>query len=908
MKVFYIKLPYTYQVIEIREETTGEPITSWDDYNNKIKDPSVQIGIKNFQLLGGPYYYYSPEKRQYLQIFSENYLDYETLISIINTEIVYKRYYLTENETITIYDWREILYQMAADYMRYNHLENFYELVAEANPEFPSGITGYEQYYTDIFSFWRQIYNPDGLSHLVQLSGNKPFENGYDPRKKYFIYDEKTQRFKLYEDAIQTRSLIVDAFNDGLQEVFINLDEGLSLSKIDDDIAAIGVQANGEKIEEISFYDIRDSIAANFEENISNLLPLNPDANWEDIDGLTKERISLKENTNFICTPLREEKRKVKLTFVDKYSLTPVDKKDVEWIANWKQLLEEDKIIVSKKKWWWNEEELPYDENQEYCVVVNGYLPSEQNKVIFTGFFKIKQEFQNYLYYCENLKQDGTLPLLSMYKKVENEWEKLTIPSYWSEEMEETEVKSYHYDANRAYIIVSQFQIANKNEEKIQTMLNDNSYYLAAGSGIEQINATTFENFSMLYSAGLVKIYYKEKANRKYYESAYLNPDETTDANQKYLKFKDQAELDSYSGQIYKVNILYDEQGQQYISDKINYDQTEVPLFFYNPLELTEKNYEENFIYKMQYSFNKETKYFYKKYLEVTNKLDNLNFGADKFQVENLYVEIIEEADGTITNILKDSNFKTGIYQKVSKQKNHIYDPKIKYYIIDDQWEVLSPSQQYKFNFSNNIQNIFFFEQKEGEIYDPDIYNYEDYDLYTFWNYNVTDNPQLLNFWIDFMDVESSELGKYQVKAIGDRTKAINNSQIKSIYLREIPKVLLISNKKLNNSLAYYYEQKMGYTLVRVNENLNNSFLRDSTKITAQDEINNLIYNHLQANDTISLTCQPIYFLEPNTRILVRNDEAKINDEYIINKITLPLNYNGNSTITAVRAVNRILY
>ena len=163
---------------------------------------------------------------------------------------------------------------MAADYMRYNHLENFYELVAEANPEFPSGITGYEQYYTDIFSFWRQIYNPDGLSHLVQLSGNKPFENGYDPRKKYFIYDEKTQRFKLYEDAIQTRSLIVDAFNDGLQEVFINLDEGLSLSKIDDDIAAIGVQANGEKIEEISFYDIRDSIAANFEENISNLLPL----------------------------------------------------------------------------------------------------------------------------------------------------------------------------------------------------------------------------------------------------------------------------------------------------------------------------------------------------------------------------------------------------------------------------------------------------------------------------------------------------------------------------------------------------------------------------------------------------------------------------------------------------------
>ena len=42
-------------------------------------------------------------------------------------------------------DWRELIYQMAKDYRRYNHLDNFAQKVATANPElYSNGITGYE--------------------------------------------------------------------------------------------------------------------------------------------------------------------------------------------------------------------------------------------------------------------------------------------------------------------------------------------------------------------------------------------------------------------------------------------------------------------------------------------------------------------------------------------------------------------------------------------------------------------------------------------------------------------------------------------------------------------------------------------------------------------------------------------
>jgi hypothetical protein len=47
------------------------------------------------------------------------------------------------NTTIT--NWREIIYQMAKDYSKYNYLSDFESRVAAANPVlYPRGRTGYE--------------------------------------------------------------------------------------------------------------------------------------------------------------------------------------------------------------------------------------------------------------------------------------------------------------------------------------------------------------------------------------------------------------------------------------------------------------------------------------------------------------------------------------------------------------------------------------------------------------------------------------------------------------------------------------------------------------------------------------------------------------------------------------------
>ena len=66
-------------------------------------------------------------------------------------------------------DWREIIYQMAADHSKYAHvLDDFERRVKTANPTlYPTGSTGYEPYYIDIQSFWRELYNPTPFSETA---------------------------------------------------------------------------------------------------------------------------------------------------------------------------------------------------------------------------------------------------------------------------------------------------------------------------------------------------------------------------------------------------------------------------------------------------------------------------------------------------------------------------------------------------------------------------------------------------------------------------------------------------------------------------------------------------------------------------------------------------------------------
>ena len=97
-----------------------------------------------------------------------------------------------------------------------------------------------------------------------------------------------------------------------------------------------------------------------------------------------------------------------------------------------------------------------------------------------------------------------------------------------------------------------------------------------------------------------------------------------------------------------------------------------------------------------------------------------------------------------------------------------------------------------------------------------------------------------------------------------------------------------------------------GYVYIWLQDYIANSFTISAQGKSAKDRIDELLYNHTYASENISLTTIPIYYLEPNTRIYVHDEESNINGDYIIDKITVPLTYNGTMSITANKAVERL--
>ncbi len=91
-----------------------------------------------------------------------------------------------------------------------------------------------------------------------------------------------------------------------------------------------------------------------------------------------------------------------------------------------------------------------------------------------------------------------------------------------------------------------------------------------------------------------------------------------------------------------------------------------------------------------------------------------------------------------------------------------------------------------------------------------------------------------------------------------------------------------------------------------MNKYLENLFTISAQGKSAKDELDNLLYQHTYCTESINITATPVYYLQPNARILVKDELNNINGEYLVSRIGFNLSYNGTMSITATKAPERI--
>lgn len=214
-------------------------------------------------------------------------------------------------------------------------------------------------------------------------------------------------------------------------------------------------------------------------------------------------------------------------------------------------------------------------------------------------------------------------------------------------------------------------------------------------------------------------------------------------------------------------------------------------------------------------------------------------------------------------------------------------------YVVENKWVPMKKVE-------GSMTCDFYLPKEQQEEGDPDENFTTDPDLY-YWNKSITEAPDTLNFWLDFIDTEGA-LGKYSVKAIGDRTKAINDKDVKSIYYQSVPNVIFFG------SMDEYteHEIKTGYLYVILPEDFLNQFTLSARGKSAKDAIDTLLYTYTYGAETVSLSSIPIYHLEPNQRIYVHDENSVINDEYVVRRINIPLSATGTMTVEGAKAPQRI--
>lgn len=226
------------------------------------------------------------------------------------------------------------------------------------------------------------------------------------------------------------------------------------------------------------------------------------------------------------------------------------------------------------------------------------------------------------------------------------------------------------------------------------------------------------------------------------------------------------------------------------------------------------------------------------------------------------------------------------IYQMAIDFRKHGTDPD--YYI---------QLEQYNPTFLNGKTGYEqYYIDMEGfwrQLYNPNPYD-DTYDYYTaaadipYWNTNLHNDPNSLLFWFEFFDTQS-ELSKYSIPNIGRRPKVVNETSTTSIYNKGTPEIQFIITGS-----DEIKEADTVYTTMQIPPEDEMLFYRSSQGNSAIARINELMYTHLCLSEGCTITSVPIYYLQPNTRIYIKDL-----GDYTIGKLSFNLSYNGTMSITA---------
>lgn len=790
---------------------------------------------------------------------------------------------MINNGTLMFVDWREIIYQMAIDYYNHNHEDNFlYDLAQNNLDYYPTGVTGYERYYVDLNGFWRDLYNPNPGPQSIAIT----YKEANDAHAEDTLYITNSFRHLFEKEQDQEIINIEDLYLlDYSGEID---DDGIPLTPeiipfLRSSYCHLNYNADKTASDDVYFFENDEGKMNSGVDNIAELNAVNlydiyikergpyitlegyknnVEAMWEEIDAINSQLVTLTVEPNYYTEISINEDSFVSNQYyyfhTDNYKLAAEYDKDKKYYT--KQMASVT-LTAPNGRQSGNSISVTMGTPVDCTVSQNGYITKTKQWRVYGNVTKTvilnKKNSDNIVEEPENDSFANYASFIKYFSDVMQIREKYYSMSQKGEE------------DRRPFYVRGEVKPGEEwpKEESKPLLTFDNKVFL--------IRKVPFNIMKNLLEAESIYKYWVFKYPFGTQLGEY--PDDYTN----YAALR----LEEYLNQ-YGWDKLYIRNKEPIKFSKL--DQEIQRLYYKQAQYLTE------YLNTVQYdNFN-----------TLKTKLTTLSLILP--QITPSSFSKLEDYEAEIKSICKiycgeysqlGKNYVKAIYEIKRKNYDTTEDYEAQIYTLYE--EFLSKLQE---QYTERLNQPSF--KTELVRYNKIYYNFNtDKENGDYWAKIISDSPEQLDFWFDFINGETSFLSKYSVQAIGPRSKVVNDSTVKAIYYKEVPNIIFITSQKEYEN----YDHQTGYTYIQLPSTMSSLFVTSSRGKSAKNAVEDLIYKHTYATETATIQTLPIYHLQPNTCLYIRNNETNIDGDYLISKITVPLDQKKMMSITATKVMPSIV-
>ena len=197
----------------------------------------------------------------------------------------------------------------------------------------------------------------------------------------------------------------------------------------------------------------------------------------------------------------------------------------------------------------------------------------------------------------------------------------------------------------------------------------------------------------------------------------------------------------------------------------------------------------------------------------------------------------------------------------------------------------------------------------------PDVYQQELLDLFdSIYDFKKKDfkadlvtKPNDLQYFFDYLD-PVSKLYDCSVDTLKPKVYSYKQEHMNRLYNTDIPNIIMIDldmDDVARQAIIDRCESE-GQPYSNIDPKVYASVAIGTIGYTAQEVARDLLYQYTNYNENINIQSIPIYYLDVNSRITVKDRKSGIYGDYIIKSISLPLDAGNTMTISATRAMERI--